>query len=91
MSMKMAIFDSSFDNEMFLPMSMAVLEDESYLGMVLRILLRQIDLGSFHMVAARSIILTIIFPDVMSLTMVICVLGSPTTSIRLFDYFFLIY
>jgi hypothetical protein len=38
---------------------MAVLEDLLSLGMVLQILLRRIDLGSFLMVAARSIILAI--------------------------------
>jgi hypothetical protein len=40
---------------------MAVLKDYSSLGMVLWILLRQTDLGSFLMVAAKSIILAIIF------------------------------
>jgi hypothetical protein len=55
------IFGSSFDDEIFVPTLMAVLEDYSSLGMVLRILLRQTDLGSFLMVTARSIILAIIF------------------------------
>jgi hypothetical protein len=44
--------------------------------MVLRILLRQIDLGSFLMVAARSIILAIFFPAATSSTMMICALDQ---------------
>jgi hypothetical protein len=59
--------------------------------MVLQILLRQIDLESFIMVAARSIILAIIFPAATSSIMVIRALGSPATSTRLFGYFFLVY
>jgi hypothetical protein len=81
------IFGSSFDNEIFVPASMAVLEDYSSLGMVFRILLRQTDLGSFLTVVARSIILAIIFPAAMSSTMVIRTLDSPTTSTKLFGYF----
>jgi hypothetical protein len=57
---------------------------ESSLGMVIRILLRQTDLGSFLMVAARSIILAIICFAATSLTMVIHTLDSPATSVRLF-------
>jgi hypothetical protein len=47
--------------------------------MVIRILFRQIDLGSFLMVAARSIILAIIFLAATSSTMAIRALGSPAT------------
>jgi hypothetical protein len=54
--------------------------------MVLKILVRQIDLGSFLMVAARSIVLTIFFPAATSSTMVIRALGSPAISTRLFGY-----
>jgi hypothetical protein len=55
--------------------------------MVLRILHREIDLGSFLIVAARSIILAIIFPAATSSTMVIRTLDSPATSTKLFGYF----
>jgi hypothetical protein len=41
----------------------------------------------FLMVAARSIILAIIFPVATSSTMVIHTLDSPATSIKLFGYF----
>jgi hypothetical protein len=50
--------------------------------MVLWILLRQINLRSFLMVAARSIIIVIIFSAATSSTMVIRALGSPATSTR---------
>jgi hypothetical protein len=76
------IFGFSFDDEIFIPVSVAVLEDQLSLGMVLQILLHRIDLGSFLMVAARSIVLAIFFPAATSLTMVIRVLGSPVTSTR---------
>jgi hypothetical protein len=59
--------------------------------MILRILLRQINFGSFLMIAARSIILAIIFSDATSLTMVIRALGSPAPSSRLSSYFSLVY
>jgi hypothetical protein len=59
--------------------------------MFFRILLRQIDLGSFLMVAARSIILAIIFPAATSSIMVIRTLDSLATSIKLFGYFALTY
>jgi hypothetical protein len=58
--------------------------------MVFRIFLRQIDLGSLLMVAAKSIILAIIFPAATSLTMVIRTLDFPATSTKLFGYFALI-
>jgi hypothetical protein len=44
----------------------------------------------FLMVAARSIILAIIFPAATSLTMLIHTLDSPAISIKLFGYFALI-
>jgi hypothetical protein len=75
----------------FVPTSMAVFEDFSSLGMVLQILLRQTDLGSFLMVAVRSIILAIFFPAATPSTMVIHTLDSPTTSTKSFDYFALTY
>jgi hypothetical protein len=59
--------------------------------MVLQILLRQIDLGSFLMVAAGNVILAIFVPAAMSSIMVIRALGSPATLTRLFGYFSLIY
>jgi hypothetical protein len=59
--------------------------------MVRQILLRQIDLGPVLMVAAKNIILAIIFPAAISSTMMICTLDSPATSIKLFGYFALIY
>jgi hypothetical protein len=52
--------------------------------MVLQILLRQIDLGSFLMVFTRSIILAIFVPAATYLIMLIRALGSPTTSTLLF-------
>jgi hypothetical protein len=67
---------------------MAILEDYISLGMVLQILLRQIDLGSFLMVAARIIILTIFVLAATSSTMVIRALDSPTMLTVLFGYFF---
>jgi hypothetical protein len=70
---------------------MTVLEDYSSLGMVLRILLRHADLESFLMVAARIIILAIIFPATTSSIMVICTLDSPATSTKLFGYFVMTY
>jgi hypothetical protein len=85
------IFGLSFDNEIFVPALVAVLEDQLSLGMVLQILLRRIDLGTFLMVAARSIIFAIFVPAAMSSTMVIRALGSPTTLTKLSSYFFLAY
>jgi hypothetical protein len=55
--------------------------------MVLQILLRQIDIGSFLMVAARSIILAIFCPAVMSPKMVIRVVGSLAMSTGFSVYF----
>jgi hypothetical protein len=77
------IFGLSFDDEIFIPALVAVLENQLSLGMVFQILLRRIDLGSFLMVAARSIILAIFVPDATSSTMVIHALGSPATSTQL--------
>jgi hypothetical protein len=70
---------------------MAVLKDYNSLGMVLRILLRQTDLGYFLMVVARSIILAIIIPAATSSIMEIRTLDSPATSTKLFSYFALTY
>jgi hypothetical protein len=81
------IFSLSFDDEIFIPTSVAVLEDQLSLGVVLQVLLRPINLGSFLMVAARSIVLTIFVPAAMSSTMVIRALGSPVTLTNLFGYF----
>jgi hypothetical protein len=53
--------------------------------------LRQINLGIFFMVAARSIVLTIFIPAATSLIIVIHTLGSSATSTRLFCYIFLAY
>jgi hypothetical protein len=61
------------------------------LGMVLQILLRQINFGSFLLVAARRIIFAVFVPTATSSTMVICTLDSPAMSIKLFGYFSLIY
>jgi hypothetical protein len=56
------IFGSSFDDKIFVPASVTVLEDQLSLDMILQILLQQIDLGSFLMVVARSILLAIFIP-----------------------------
>jgi hypothetical protein len=53
-----------------------VLEDQLSLGMVLKILLCQIDSGSFLMVAVQSIVLVIFVLTATSLTIVIRALGS---------------
>jgi hypothetical protein len=45
------------------------------------------DLGSFLMISVRSIFLAIFVLAVTSSTMVICALGSPAISTRLFGYF----
>ena len=50
---------------------MVVLEDYSFLGMGLQILLRQIDLGFFLLVAARKFVLVIFIPAGTSSIMVI--------------------
>ena len=55
---------------------MVVLEDYVCLGMVLQILLRQINLGLFIMIAARRIVLAISILPIMSSAMVIRSLGS---------------
>jgi hypothetical protein len=52
---------------------------------------KKADFGYFLMVAARSIILAIIFPAAMSSIMEIRTLDSPATSSKLFGYFALIY
>ena len=66
---------------------MVVLEDYTFLGMGLQIILRQIDLGFFLLVGARRFVLAIFVPAATSSTMVIRTLGSLTTSIRLSGYF----
>jgi hypothetical protein len=85
------IFGLSFDNEIFIPALVAVLEDQLSLGMVLQILLHRIDLGTFFMVAARSIIFAIFVPVATSSTMVIRALDSPAMLTKLFGYFSLAY
>jgi hypothetical protein len=85
------IFISSFDDEIFFPTLMVVLEDYSSLGMGLQILLRSINFRSFLKVAARKIILAIFVPAVMSSTLMIRILSSPTMSIKMFGYFSLAY
>ena len=55
---------------------MVALQDQVCLGMVLQILLRQINLRLFLMVAVRRIVLTISVPATMSSAMVIRSLGS---------------
>jgi hypothetical protein len=85
------IFGLSFDDEIFFPTSMVVLKDYNYLGMGVQILLRQIDLGSFLMVAARRIILAVLVPVATSSTMVIRILGSPSTSTRQIGFYSLTY
>jgi prepilin signal peptidase PulO-like enzyme (type II secretory pathway) len=80
----------SFDDEIFIPASVAVLEDQISLGIVLHILLRRINLGHFLIVAARSIILVIFVPAATFLIMAVHALGSPTST-RLFSYFTLTY
>jgi hypothetical protein len=72
------IFGSLFDNEISFPVSMVVLEDKNSLGMGIQILLRQIDFGSFLMVAAKMIVLAIVS-------------GLSTVLIKLFGYFSLAY
>jgi hypothetical protein len=57
---------------------MVVLEDKNSLGMGIQILLRQIDFGSFFMVAAKMIVLAIVS-------------GLSTIFIKLFGYFSLAY
>jgi hypothetical protein len=59
--------------------------------MVLQILLRQIDFGSFLLVAVRRIILAVFVPAATSSTMVIRTLDSPATSIKLSGYVALTY
>jgi hypothetical protein len=49
--------------------------------MVLPILLRQIDFGSFLLVVARKIILAVFVPAATSSTMVIRILDSPAAAI----------
>jgi hypothetical protein len=68
--------DLSFDGEIFFPTSMVVLKDYNYLDMGVQILLRQIHLGSFLMVAAGRIIIALFVPVATSSTMVIHILGS---------------
>jgi hypothetical protein len=70
---------------------MVMLEDETPLGMVIPILLRQINFGSFLLVAARRIILAVFVSTATSSTMMIHTLGSPATSIKLSGYFTLTY
>jgi hypothetical protein len=55
--------------------------------MVLQILLRQINFGSFLLVAMRRIMLAVFVPAATSSTMVIRTLDSLATSIKLSDYF----
>jgi hypothetical protein len=64
---------------------MVVLLDYSFIGTVFQILIRQVNFGVFLLIAARRIIL------VTSSTMVIRILGSPTTSTRMFGLFSLEY
>jgi hypothetical protein len=85
------IFDLSFGDEISFPPSMVMLKDYNSLGMGLRILLRQIDFASFLMLAVRRIILAVFVPAATSLTMVICTISSPTTSIRLVGCYSLAY
>jgi hypothetical protein len=59
--------------------------------MVLQILLPQIDFGSFLLVAARRIIFAVFVPAATSSTMVIHILDSTATSIKLSGYFALAY
>jgi hypothetical protein len=68
-----------------------VLKDQIYVGMVLQILLRWIDLVYFLMVAARMYVLAIFVPAATSSTTVIRTLDSPATSTWLFDCFSLAY
>jgi hypothetical protein len=56
------IFGSSFDDKIFVPALVTVLKDQLSLDMILQILLHRIDLGSFLMVAAMSILLAIFNP-----------------------------
>jgi hypothetical protein len=63
---------------------MVVLKDQFSLGMVFQILLCWIDLGWFFLVVAKRFVLIIFFPAATSLIMVIHILGSPTTSTRMF-------
>jgi hypothetical protein len=80
-----------FDNEIPFSALMVAVEDKVSLGMVLQILLRQINIGHFRMVVAMSIVVAIFFPTITSLIMVIRTLSSPATSTRLSDYFSLAY
>src|SRR4051812_20386258 len=72
-------------------MSMVVVKDYSSLGMGSQILIQQINFGPFLKVVVRRIFLAIFVPAASSSTMVICILGSPTTSTKLFGHFSLAY
>jgi hypothetical protein len=85
------IFGPSFHHEIFFLALMVVLLDYSSIGMVFQILLRQVNFEVFLMVVARRIILAIFVPAAISSIMVIHILGSPTTSTRLFGLFSLEY
>jgi hypothetical protein len=85
------IFGSSFEDKIFIPASVVVLGDYISLGMVLQILLHQIDLGSFLMVDARNIVLVFFVPAATSSIMMIRALGFPAMLTRLFGYFSLAY
>jgi hypothetical protein len=70
------ILGPSFDDKIFLPSSMIVSKDQSSLGIVFQILIRQIDFETFLMVAMRIIILVIFMSAATYSTMVIRALGS---------------
>jgi hypothetical protein len=71
---------------------MMVLKDYNPLGMVLQILLRQINFGSFLVVATRRIITAVFVPAATSSSaMVIHTLGSPSTLTRLVGFYSLTY
>jgi hypothetical protein len=84
-------FGPLFDDDIFFLASMKVLLDYSSIDTVIRIILCQVDIGVFLMFVVRRIILAMFVLDVTSSTMMICTLGSPATSTRLFDLFFLKY
>jgi hypothetical protein len=96
MSMEMASstisdLDPSFNDKIFFLALTVVLLDYSSIGTIFQILLRQVNFEVFLLVTVRRIILVIFVQAATSSTMVIRILGSPTTSTRLFDLFSLEY
>jgi hypothetical protein len=76
----------------FFPTSVVLSEDYNFVGMILQILLRRINSGSFFLkAAAGKIVVTVFVPAATSSTIVIRILGSPTTPTKVLGYFSLAY